>query len=125
MATAKSVLGHKAECLAAGLLRRMGYKRMERNYRCRYGEIDIIAWDGDCLAFVEVRSHTTSSFGSPADSIGPRKQTRIYRTAQTYLEAKQLEEPNCRFDVVEVVFTRGSVPSVELIKDAFPSPDVP
>ena len=97
----------------------MGYAIVERNFRCRFGEVDIIARDGDCLVFVEVRSHTSTDFGSPAESVGPRKQNRLYLTAETYLEAKKLENVDCRFDVVEVVFARGAAPSVKVIKNAF------
>jgi putative endonuclease len=119
LATAKSVLGNKAESLTAGELVRMGYTIVERNFRCRYGEIDIIARDGNCLVFVEVRSHASTEFGPPAESVGLRKQNRLYLTAETYLDAKKLENVDCRFDVVEVIFAKGSAPSVKVIQNAF------
>lgn len=97
----------------------MGYRGLERNFRCRYGEIDIIGWDGDCLAFVEVRSHSTSDFGEPAESIGPRKRERLQLTAQTYLAARQMPDSDCRFDVVEVIFSGKLPPQINVIKSAF------
>ena len=124
MSTAKSLLGRKAERLAAIRLRQLGYRIVEANFRCRYGELDIVAWDGDTLAFVEVRSHATLDFGSPAESIGPRKRARLCLTAQAYLEQIEIPDPNCRFDVVEIVFAEGQEPSIELIKDAFQMPDI-
>ena len=124
MSTAKSLLGRKAEDLAAVQLRGLGYKIAETNFRCRYGEVDIVAWDGDTLAFVEVRSHRTSDFGSPAESIGPRKQARLCLAAYVYLEQREVPDANCRFDVVEVMFSEGREPEITLIKDAFQLPDI-
>jgi putative endonuclease len=121
--TAKSLLGHRAETMAANHLQRMGYRQATRNYRSRYGEIDIIAWDGDCLVFVEVRSHRTTDFGTPAESIGIRKQTRLFLTAQIYIEEQQLHDTDCRFDVFEVIFAKGVLPRLEVIKAAFEAPE--
>ncbi|MDO8589316.1 MAG: YraN family protein [Armatimonadota bacterium] len=123
MPTARSLLGQRAESLASEQLARMGYRLVCRNYRCRGGEIDIIAWDGACLSFVEVRSHRSASFGLPAESIDLRKQRKLHLTAQTYLSENNLHEANCRFDVVEVVFAKGRLPIIEVIKGAFDAPD--
>ena len=123
MLTARSVLGRRAEQLATDRLMQMGYRIADRNYRCRFGEIDIIAWDGDCLAFVDVRSHRSIDFGSPGESISLHKQSRLKLTAQTYLSEKQLHEADCRFDAVEVVFAKGVPPAIEVIKSAFDAPD--
>jgi putative endonuclease len=109
--------------MAASRLKQMGYRMWETNFRSRYGEIDIIAWDGDCLVFVEVRSHASSAFGLPAESISLAKQTRLSMTAQTFLTKNDLHEANCRFDVVEVVFSKGVPPTVEIIKGAFYASD--
>jgi putative endonuclease len=121
--TAKSLLGQRAEHIAASRLTQMGYRLWQTNFRSRYGEIDIIAWDGDCLAFVEVRSHYSREFGTPRESVAARKQTRLSLTAQVFLSDNNLHEANCRFDVVEVIFAKGSPPVVEVIKCAFDAPD--
>ncbi|MDO8684016.1 MAG: YraN family protein [Armatimonadota bacterium] len=123
MPTAKSILGQKAESIASERLRRMGYRQVENNFRCRYGEIDIIAWDGDCLVFVEVRGRASAEYGTPAESVAKKKQSHLFLAAQTYLSEKQLNDTDCRFDVVEVVFAAGSSPSVQVIKGAFDAQD--
>jgi putative endonuclease len=102
----------------AGELGRRGYKIVDCNYRCRLGEIDLIAKDGDTLVFVEVRSHKSLDFGTPAESVTLTKQQKLIRTARIYLSQKQLEDASCRFDVAEVTFD-GDKAKVEIIKDAF------
>jgi len=121
--SAKSLLGNRAERIAASHLAQMGYRLWQTNFRSRYGEIDIIAWDGDCLTFVEVRSHASREFGEPRESISTRKQSRLSMTAQVFLSRNNLHEANCRFDVVEVIFAKGTPPVVEVIKGAFYAPD--
>jgi putative endonuclease len=121
--SAKSLLGQRAERIAASQIAQMGYRLWQTNFRCRYGEIDIIAWDGDCLAFVEVRSHYSRDFGTPRESIAARKQSRLSMTAQVFLSENNLHEATCRFDVVEVVFAKGAPPAIEVIQGAFDAPD--
>ena len=123
MPTAKSLLGQKAEAIAASRLVRMGYRMWQTNFRSRYGEIDIIAWDGDCLAFVEVRSHASRDFGEPRESIAVSKQSKLSLTAQVFLSQNDLHETDCRFDVVEVIFAKGAPPAIEVIKGAFDDPN--
>jgi putative endonuclease len=121
--SAKSLLGQRAERMAADRLRQMGYRLVGTNFRSRYGEIDIVAWDADYLAFVEVRSHASREFGGPAESISVSKQSKLRLTAETYLSQQDLHEANCRFDVVEVIFAKGVPPVVEVIKGAFDASD--
>jgi putative endonuclease len=109
--------------LAAARLKQMGYRIWQTNFHTRYGEIDIIAWDGDYLAFVEVKSGKSVMFAQPRESVGPHKQSKLSLTAQIFLSQNSLHEANCRFDVVEVVFTKGSAPQIEVIKSAFDAPD--
>jgi putative endonuclease len=116
--TAKSLLGKRAEELTAEELRGRGWEIVETNFRCRGGEIDIIARDGSTLVFVEVRSRRRDDFMSPAESVDYRKQQKIIRAAEYYLYTKQLD-CDCRFDVSEVLFERGKPVSVEIIKGAF------
>ena len=91
--------GARAEDLAAAHLSRHGLVIVERNFRTRHGEIDLIARDGDSLVFVEVRMRSRSDFGGAAGSVTAAKQARWIAAAQGYL-AKIGREPACRFDVV-------------------------
>lgn len=91
--------GAQAETLAAQYLRQQGLKLLAQNYRCRFGEIDLIMQDGTTLVFIEVRLRRHADFGGAAASIDTRKQQRIIRTAQHYL-AHLARTPPCRFDAV-------------------------
>jgi putative endonuclease len=106
--------GTSAETRAARLLAASGYRIVERNFRCKLGELDIIARDGEILVFVEVRSRADAEHGSALDMIGPRKRARVARVAAFYLEAMRPSYERCRFDVVGI--TGGDA---ILIKDAF------
>ncbi len=91
--------GRDAEALAASYLQRQGLRIVERNWRCRFGEIDLIARDGPSLVFVEVRARTSSQYGGAAESIDRRKRSRLIAAATQYLARAGLETP-CRFDAV-------------------------
>jgi putative endonuclease len=91
--------GAAAEGLAARFLASQGLAIVSRNYRCRVGEIDIVARDGRTLVFVEVRMRRNRSFGGPAESITFAKRRRLRLAAQHYL-ARLASEPPCRFDAV-------------------------
>lgn len=91
---------------------------LERNYRRRQGEIDIIAREGDTLVFVEVKTCRSASFGEPENWVDFRKQQRIGRAAACYLQQHNLEETPCRFDVVAVTL-KGPEAMVRHIRDAF------
>ncbi len=120
MPTAKSLLGKRAEELACSDLERRGFEIVETNYRCRWGEIDIIARDGRTLVFVEVRSRRSSSPTNPAESVNQKKQSKLVLTAQHYLATQEaLGDPDCRFDVVEVRFEYGKPVGIEVIQGAF------
>ena len=107
--------GGAAEAAAAEFLARQGLTLTCSNYRCRLGEIDLVIQDGPTIVFVEVRLRTNTSFGSAAESIGPRKRARIIAAARHYLAGKP-ERP-CRFDVV--LLDRLEPPRIEWIRDAF------
>ena len=98
-AKSRIVKGARAEDLAAGHLVRHGLAILERNFRTRQGEIDLVARDGDTLVFVEVRMRSRSEFGGAAGSVTAAKQARWVAAAQGYL-ARIGREPACRFDVV-------------------------
>jgi len=106
------------EDTAARHLKKMGYQLLCRNYRTRFGEIDIIAKDSETIVFIEVKSRRTSSFGHPKYSITRKKQERISKTALYYL--KENDQSNCRarFDVV-TINSADKKTDVEIIKNAF------
>lgn len=95
----RAELGAAGEAIAADFLRSRGLVLLARNYRCRLGEIDLIAGDGDTLVFVEVRLRTSSAFGGAAASIGGANRARMTRAARHYL-ATLGREPACRFDAL-------------------------
>lgn len=118
MFTSKQVSGLKGEDLACSFLRKKGYKIIERNFRIRGGEIDIIALDGDTLVFVEVKARSTEEFGSPLDAITYRKLQSLIKTAQFYkLKNKKLPE-SMRIDAVAITLdSENEVKSIELVKN--------
>ena len=91
---------------------------MERNFRCRAGEIDLVALDGSTLVFVEVRSRRGERMGTPLESVDPRKQARLTLVARHFLHARRLDESTVRFDVVGVRFDREP-PGLEHVRSAF------
>jgi len=111
-------LGKQGEAFASSYLKGLKYKILQTNYRCRCGEIDIIARDGSVLVFVEVKARRGVSYGPPQLSVTPFKQRQISKAALTYLLQNRLMEENARFDVIALVF-RDCEPVVTHIKDAF------
>ena len=107
--------GALAETLAAEYLQRRGLRLLERNYRCRLGEIDLILADGAVLVFAEVRLRRNADYGGAAASITAAKRQRIVRAARHYLSGKP--ESACRFDVV--LLDALAADRIEWIKDAF------
>ena len=99
MLTESQNTGYKAEENALSFLARQGLKVVERNFRCRFGEIDLIMRDGDVLVFVEVRKRKNGFFGGALASISMAKQRRLVSTARYYLSRTSFL-PSCRFDVV-------------------------
>ncbi len=112
-------LGQSGEKIAADFLQGRGYTILARNYRRRTGEIDIIAREGEMLVFIEVKTRSGGTYGSPAAAITPRKQRQISRTAQYYLAEQDLFDTPARFDVVAVVIGNDQQLDIELIADAF------
>jgi len=108
--------GADAEQIAAAYLQKQELVLVAQNYRCRFGEIDLVMTDRDVLVFVEVRMRSSEAFGSAAASITATKQGRLLRAARHYLS--QLEtEPACRFDAV--LITGKDTRHIEWIRDAF------
>jgi len=111
----RSTRGAQAEQLAAQFLQRHGLKLRQQNYRCRYGEIDLILQDGGTLVFAEVRLRSRGDFGGAAASINAAKQAKLVRTAQHYLAALN-HIPPCRFDAI--LFDTLDCSGVEWIRNA-------
>ena len=118
MPLARVRLGRSGEIAAAAELGRRGYEIVTSNYRGPHGEIDLIARDGDCLVFVEVRCKRNANFGTPAESVTPAKQRKIAATAQHYLDEHNIKDVDCRFDVVEVMPQNGKL-TANVITNAF------
>lgn len=110
--------GRAGESTAEEYLAVRGYDILEKNYRNRFGEIDIIAKDGETFVFIEVKTRNTGLHGLPADAVDIRKQRRIGRVALSYITVKKIVNQPCRFDVLSICDDR-----VELITDAFDIPD--
>jgi putative endonuclease len=113
-------LGKMGEDLACAELRRRGYAILERRYRTRHGEIDIIARHEAAIVFVEVKARAGSEFGGGAAAVTAWKQQRIARMATDFLARRRLFDCICRFDVVTIDFRAGS-PHIEVYRDAFTS----
>ncbi len=110
--------GKQGEDLAAAHLAENGYRILERNYRSVFGEIDIVAEEGDTLVFVEVKSRRSEAYGDPQLAVGPKKQRKISRVAMSYLSEKGWNRRPARFDIVAVKL-RPSGNLIELIRNAF------
>ena len=107
--------GAEAEALAAAFLERQGVRIIARNYRCRLGEIDLVARDGATTVFVEVRSRASSAFGGAAASITAMKRARLLKAARHYLAGLRAV-PQCRFDALLI---EGDPPRIEWLRNAF------
>ena len=107
--------GQQAEVLAAEYLQQQGLKLLTSNYRCRFGEIDLVMQDGVTLVFVEVRMRSNPRFGSAADSITPAKQRKLLVTAQHYLQ--QHGERSSRFDAV--IMHSLAAQDIQWLRNAF------
>ena len=112
----KQNVGEMGEQTAVEFLKKKGYEILERNYRFQRGEIDIIAQKEEEIVFIEVKTKMRGAFGEPEDRVGITKQRQIARVAMGYLQAKNIFNVNCRFDVISVT---GVNREVYHIKDAF------
>ena len=113
-------LGPAGELAAARYLRKQGYTILEHSHRQRLGEIDLIAVDGNCVVFVEVKTWRSGEGGDPSEAVNYTKQQKITRTALVYLKQKRLLEQPARFDVVSVVWPREATePQIRHFKHAF------
>jgi len=111
-------LGAFGERVAAAHLEAKGYRIRARNFRCREGEIDIVAEDGDCLVFVEVRTRRGDAFGTPAESVTVAKERRLLTVARAYLQEHPDVPANQRIDVVGIELSKGRLLAVQHIEGA-------
>lgn len=120
MHTPRQCLGQAGEQLALKALSQQGYVILETNWRRPgLGELDIIAMDGDTLAFIEVRTRRGRSFGTPEESITPRKQAKLAALAEAYLQEHPPRPAFWRIDLVAVELSpQGSLQRMEIIKNA-------
>ena len=118
MAEGRQAVGRAGEEVAIEYLCERGYRILERNFRCRVGEIDLIARDGRTLAFIEVKTRRSRTFGDPAFAVTSEKQRRLIKASQVYLGRKGDVQEFCRFDVVTIQLDQAGL-RVELIKNAF------
>ena len=109
--------GDWGEEYARRFLEGRGYSILETNYRGKYGEIDLIAREGECLVFVEVKSRRTGAFGRPEESVTEAKQQRLVQAALEYMQSKEMEEGEWRIDVVGIE-AGGARPRVRLVRNA-------
>lgn len=114
-------LGRRGEVVAETFLRTRNYTIVARNYRCRAGEIDLVALDGATVVFVEVRSRRGTLAGTPLESVDGRKQAKVAQVARHFVAARGWHERDARFDVVGVQFD-AEPPAVEHVQGAFELP---
>lgn len=119
MTDARVRLGRRGEDLAATRLTELGYSVVEHNYRCAYGELDLVARHGETWVFVEVKTRRGVSFGTPEEAITPRKRVHLIAAAQHYLQAHELGEVAWRIDAVAVALApNGRLERVDVIENA-------
>lgn len=116
--TERQKTGKAGEAAVCRYVLEKGMKVLARNYRAGKGEIDLVAQDGDTLAFIEVKTRSGQTYGTAAEAVGYRKQQMIIQTAQYFIAQQDFYDRAVRFDVAEV-YAGGNGCSVNYIKDAF------
>jgi putative endonuclease len=111
-------LGRFGEDLARERLKDLGYRILNTNYRCALGEVDLVARDGDVLAFVEIKTRKNEPLGQAKEAVTRRKQAQLSKVALAYMKSNNLWGSRARFDVVAIGLVNGKE-EIEVIKDAF------
>ncbi|HHT9108049.1 MAG TPA: YraN family protein [Candidatus Wunengus sp. YC64] len=120
----KRDVGTRGEQLAVKFLKKSGYKILQRNYRCKLGEIDIVCYDHGAIAFVEVKTRYSDTYGPPELSVTEAKKRQILKVALHYVAEKKIEGIDSRFDVVSIFHTpMKKQPEITLFKNAFTKND--
>lgn len=115
----KKVIGKEGEEIAAKFLTQKGFEILERNYQYSHGEIDIVAKDNGVLVFVEVKTRLNLEFGEPEYAINKKKIQQIKKMAELYLFDKEIDEADCRFDVIAILLEDKTNPQITHYKNAF------
>lgn len=111
--------GNLGELAALNYLTQNNYVILDKNFRTKYGEIDIVAKDNDYISFIEVKTRKDLKLGLPCEAVNFSKRNRIARMALMYISRKKLQGHNFRFDVMEIILNNNQVKYLRLIKDAF------
>ena len=117
--TGNRSVGERGESIAELYLRGQGFAILEKNYRRKTGEIDIVAREGDTIVFVEVKARRNLAYGPPQLAVTPFKQRQIARTALTWLAHHKKPNAIARFDVIAILIPDHEVPQIEHIRNAF------
>ena len=112
-------LGKQGEAIAVHYLQQRKYTIIEQNFRCKCGELDIIAREGKVTVFVEVKTRKNLSYGPPQLAVTPFKQRQISKAALFYLAQKKIQGTNARFDVIAILLGNNEVPQIDHIINAF------
>ena len=114
------LFGNQGERMAARYLRKQGFKVIARQYRSPLGELDLVALDGPCVVFVEVKTRRSRDAGHPVEAVDRHKQTQLTRVALAFLKQKRLLEQPARFDIVAIVWPADSAePEITHYRNAF------
>lgn len=119
----RQALGVLGENLAVAELQRQGYEILQRRYRTKYGEIDIIARDREVIVFVEVKARDGGEFGGGAAAVTSWKQRRLTRMATDYIARQRLHDRPCRFDVIVVEMGADRAAAIQVFRGAFDASD--
>ncbi len=111
--------GREGESAAIAFLKKKGYRILEKNFRSKVGEIDIIAEQAGVIVFIEVKARSDHEFGHPFDALTPTKQKKIVQTAQSFLARKRIVDKPMRFDVVALTSDPHGSWKIELLENAF------
>ena len=115
---ARLELGRYGEDLAYKRIKRLGYKKIIRNYRCPLGEVDLIANDGDTLVFIEIKTRRGKPTGYAKEAVNARKQRQLSKVALSYMKSNNCSDAKARFDVIAISIKEDK-PQIEVVKNAF------
>ena len=118
MTQERLALGRFGEDLAFKKIKRLGYKKIIRNYRCSVGEVDLVANDGDTLVFIEIKTRKGKSTGYAKEAVNARKKKQLSKVALFYMKSNDCLEAKARFDVIAINIKDGK-PQIEVVKNAF------
>jgi putative endonuclease len=115
----RAALGAYGERVAVRALTDAGLQVLDRNWRCREGELDVVARDGDALVFCEVKTRSGTGYGTPAEAVTPAKRRRLRHLARAWLDTHDHHAPDLRFDVVGVEVPAAGPARVTHLRNAF------